>query len=135
MQNMRPFQIGLLAAFAIIAMGSLALLATYQGFGGLAENPYGDEVVIWGTFDDSSFTRVIQEIGRVDRNFQVVEYVQVDERSFEEELVNAIAENRAPDVVLLNHEDLVKLRTKLQAISYDNFSTRVLRDEYLDGFG
>ena len=134
MQNMRPFQIGLLAAFAIIAMGSLALLATYQGFGGLAENPYGDEVVIWGTFDDSSFTRVIQEIGRVDRNFQVVEYVQVDERSFEEELVNAIAENRAPDVVLLNHEDLVKLRTKLQAISYDNFSTRVLRDEYLDGF-
>lgn len=131
---MRPFQIGLLAAFGIIAMGSLALLATYQGFGGLAENPYGEEVVIWGTFDETSFTRVIQEIGRVDRDFQVVEYVQKDERLFEEELVNAIAENRAPDVVLISHEDLVKLRAKMQAISYDNFSTRTLRDEYLDGF-
>lgn len=134
MQNMRPFQIGLLAAFGIIAMASLALLATYQGFGGMAANPYGERVVIWGTFDDSSFTRVIQEIGRTDKNFQVVEYVKKDARTFEEELVNAIAENRAPDAVLISHEDLVTLRPKLQAISYDNFSTRTLRDGYLDGF-
>lgn len=134
MQNMRPFQIGLLAAFGIIGLASLALLATYQGFGGLAQNPYGSKVVIWGTFDEGPFTRLIQELGRDDRNFLVVEYFEKDERTFEEELVNAIAENRAPDAILLSHEDLVLLRAKLQAISYENFPTRTLRDQYIDGF-
>jgi len=134
MQNMRPFQIGLLAAFGIIGLASLALLATFQGFGGLTQNPYGSKVVIWGTFPEGPFTTLIQEVGRDDRNFLVVEYIEKDERTFEDELVNAIAENRAPDAVILSHEDLILLRPKLQAISYDSFPTRTLRDQYLDGF-
>jgi ABC-type glycerol-3-phosphate transport system substrate-binding protein len=134
METIRPFQIGLLAGFGLIAVVSLILLASYQGVGGQVSNPYGSKVVIWGTFEQAAFTEVIQAIGREDRNFQSVSYVQKDSRSFADELVNAIAEGRGPDLVLLDHENLVSLRPKLQPISYDIFSTRTLRDNYVDGF-
>ncbi len=134
MGNLRPFQIGLLAAFAIVALTSVIILASYQGIGGLAANPYGSKVVIWGTLDDGPFTTLIQEIGREDRNFQVVQYIEKDARTFESELVNAIAEGRGPDAIVLDHEHLIALRAKLQAISYDTFPTRPLRDQYVDGF-
>lgn len=134
MGNLRPFQIGLLAVFAIVALISLVVLASYQGVGGLAANPYGSQVVIWGTFEQGAFSDLVQEIGREDRNFQVVQYVGKDPRTFEEELVNAIAEGRTPDAIVLNSEDLVTLRSKLQPISYDSFSLRSLRDQYVDGF-
>jgi ABC-type glycerol-3-phosphate transport system substrate-binding protein len=134
MGNIRPFQIGLLAAFAIVALISVVMLASYQGFGALSTNPYGEKVVIWGTLAGIPFTNLIQEISRDDRNFQVVQYVEKDPRTFEEELVNAIAEGRAPDAIVLDHEHLIVLRAKLQAISYDDFPTRTLRDQYVDGF-
>lgn len=134
METIRPFQIGLLAVFGLIAIVSLILLASYQGISGQANNPYGSKVVIWGTFDQSAFTEVMQAIGREDRNFQSVSYIQKDSRSFANELVNAIAEGRGPDLVILDHENLVLLRPKLQPISYDVFSTRTLRDNYVDGF-
>ncbi len=134
MERIRPFQIALLAIFGLIAIVSLILLASYQGANSQSTNPYGQRVVIWGTFDQAAFTEVMQAIGRDDRNFQAVSYVQKDARTFEDDLVNAIAENRAPDLVVLNHEELVLLRPKLQPISYDVFSTRTLRDQYVDGF-
>lgn len=134
MGNMRPFQIGLLAAFALIALLSVIALASYQGFSGGAANPYGQSVVIWGTFNESTFTRAIQELARDDRNLLVVQYVQKDARTFERDLTNAIAEGRAPDAIVLDHEELVLLRSKLQPIPYDTFPERSLRDNYIDGF-
>ena len=134
MQNLRPFQIGLLAAFAVIALLSLLLLASYQGLGGLEANPYGERVVIWGTLDAGPFNALMQEIVKTDRDFNVVEYVEKDPRTFEADLIDSIAEGTGPDAIVLDHEHLVTLRSKLEAISYDNFSVRTLRDQYVDGF-
>lgn len=131
---MRPFQIALLAGFGLIALVSLVLLASYQGVGITSQNPYGEKVTIWGTFDQVAFDTVINTIIQSDRDFEVVRYVEKDARTFESELVNAIAEGRGPDAIILSHEDLVTLRPKLQPISYDVVSERNLRDQYADGF-
>lgn len=135
MENLRPFQIGLLAAFAIVALISIVLIASYQGVARSgANNPYGQSVTIWGTLDQRAFTDVLNELSQTDRNIISVKYIQKDARTFESELVNAIAEGRSPDAILLNHEDLVTLRSKLLSIPYTTFSERTLRDNYLDGF-
>lgn len=131
---MRPFQIGLLAVFGLVALISLVVLASFQGFGIGKANPYGNKVVIWGTLDQNAFTRTLQEITRDDRDFLVVQYVQKDARSFKTELVDALAEGKSPDAILLSGEDLVSLRTKLQPIPFSTFSQRALKDAYLDGF-
>ena len=94
---------------------------------------YGNKVEIWGTLDQSAFNQVFQEIGRTDKEFYVVNYSQKDSRTFENELVNAIAENRGPDAVVMSHEDLVTFRPKLQPIPYSTFPERTLKDNYIDG--
>lgn len=134
MERIRPFQIALLAGFGLVALVSLILLASYQGLNLTEENPYGEGVVIWSTFDKTAFDQVMQEIGREDRDFQAVSYIQKDERTFEEDLVNAIAEGRSPDLVIISHEELIVLRPKLQPIALDVFPARDMRDQYVDGF-
>lgn len=133
MDNIRPFQIGLLVVFAVAGLISVALLASYQGLSSSLSNPYGNRVVIWGTFDREVFNLPFQEISKNDDNFHVVEYRQMDARTFESELVNAIAEGRGPDAIVLSHEDLVSLRSKIQPIAYSTFPERALKDNYIDG--
>jgi ABC-type glycerol-3-phosphate transport system substrate-binding protein len=133
MDKLRPFQIGLLAAFAILAIVSLIIISTYQGIVGGQVNPYGEQVIIWGTLDETAVLATIQDIIKVDKNYAVVDYFQKDARTFETELVNAIAENNGPDAIILSHEDLVTLRNKLLPIPYDTIPARTFRDTYIDG--
>lgn len=129
----RPFQIGLLAGFALVGLLSLVVLASFRGFSANFVNPYGEQVIIWGTLDESVILEAIQVLADSDDSFRVVDYVEKDPRTFEDELVNAIAENRAPDAIMLMHEDLVTYRPKLQPIPYETISLRFIRDTYIDG--
>lgn len=134
MENLRPFQIVLLLVFGVVALISVIVLASFKGFNVGAVNPYGGQVVIWGTFESRPFDQVLQDMGRIDKNLRVVTYVQKDPRTFEADLVNAIADGTGPDAILLSSESLVTLRSKLSPIPYSNFSRRLLQDNYVDGF-
>lgn len=133
MKNLRPFQIGVLALFAVVGVVSVGFLATYSGITGGDVNPYGERVVVWGSFPQESIRPILLDLTTEDDNFSVVEYLEVDERTFEDTLVNAIAEDRSPDLVIIEGGELVTFRPKLLAIPYDTISLRTLRDVYLDG--
>jgi len=130
---MRPFQIVILGIFAAIAVVSVIFLAAFEGGTGANSNPYGESVEIWGTLEREAFRDTISEIELEDKNFSVVTYREFDESSFDDEFVNAIAEGRSPDLVVLSSESLVKHRAKIQAISYETFSERTFKDRYVDG--
>lgn len=131
--HLRPFQIGLIATFAIMAVVALFLLSRYQTTKTATEVAYGNEVVVWGTQDAAIMDRLFQNIAQEDKAFAVVRYHRVDERNFDNEFLNAIAEGRTPDLVVLSSDSLVKHRAKLLAIPYETFSTRDFRDTYVDG--
>lgn len=133
MQNIRPFQIALLALFAIMGVLSVILLASFEGFVGSEENVYGDRVVIWGTFDAGTMERALQLVAHDIEGFGVVEYVEKDSRTFADELTSALAENRGPDVVILPHEELVSFRPVLLPVPYESYSERTFRDRFIDG--
>ena len=133
MQNIRPFQIALLGIFALMAVVSLALIAGFEGFVATEEKVYGDSVVIWGPFDFQTVDQIFNEIARTDKQFNVVTYEQKDLSTFETELVDAIAEGRGPDVVMISHDLLVSLRAKLLPIPYDTYPERTFKDRFVDG--
>ena len=133
MEKIRPFQIGLLVGFALIALLSLFVMASYRNIIGADVNPYGSRVLIWGVLDSRAIGSALTEIRDDDKDFAVVSYVEKDPRTFEEELLNAIAENRAPDAILFSHEDLVTHRSKILPIPYETISKRMIRDIYTDG--
>ena len=123
----------LLAGFAIVGVSSIAMLATYKGITSQKVSPYGESVEIWGTFDAEVMRLTLQSVTDEDKEFRVVSYKEMDPRSFEEDLVNAIAENRAPDAIILEHEDLVTYRPKLLAVPFEVVPLRTLKDKYIDG--
>lgn len=133
MKNLRPFQIVLLAGFTVAAVVSLFLLGNYQAKKSAEELTYGNRVIIWGTLDGGIMDNLFLKIAQEDSAFSVVEYHELDERTFDEEFINAIAEGRSPDMVILSSEQIVKHRAKLLAISYDNFPLRTFRSLYVDG--
>ncbi len=133
MEKLRPFQIGLLGFFGILAFLSLIIIATYQGVVSNEISPYGESVVIWGTLDERVILTAMENIAVTDKDFNVVDYFQKDERSFEAELVNAIADGNPPDAIIMSHEDLVTLRNKLQPIPYEAIPERTFKDTYIDG--
>lgn len=133
MLNLRPFQIILLAVFGFLAFVALVYLGGYQKAPSAADVVYGNEVIIWGTLDATVFDTVFRNIVQEDKAFSVVKYYSVDERDFDDELINAIAEGRSPDMVVLSSNNLVKHRAKLLAIPYESLPLRDFRNTYVDG--
>lgn len=131
--NLRPFQIILLAVFGFMALAALVLLSSYQSTQSTEELAYGQGVEIWGTFDVALVDTLFQNIAQEDKAFSVVRYERIDAANFDNIFVNAIAEGRSPDMIMLSSEDLVKHRTKLLAIPYTSLPIGSYRDTYVDG--
>ncbi len=133
--TVRPFQIVLYAIFIVLALAAVFLLINYERPGSTNNNPYGRSVVVWGSFPYDIVNEVFDDITDQDSNFQVVEYVSIPAGRLGSEFVNALAEGRAPDLVMLPHTELVNQRSKLLPIPYatDGFSERNLRNQYIDG--
>jgi multiple sugar transport system substrate-binding protein len=130
---MRPFEIVLIAIFAIAGIGGLVFFSTYKPAPDPTAVLYGDKVVIWGTFDKALINDFFFKITRENQAFEVVSYKQIEERSFQEELLNAIADGKAPDLVIVPHTMLVTYRSKFQVIPYTTLPERTFRDTYIDG--
>ncbi len=133
MTNIRPFQIALLGIFVFLAILALILVKTYSPSIKKANYTYGDQVVIWGTLNPSVMGNIFDKISIDSPDFNVVKYQYIDERSFDDVFVNAVAEGRSPDLIILKADSLVKHRAKLTPIPYTSLSERAFRDTYIDG--
>jgi ABC-type glycerol-3-phosphate transport system substrate-binding protein len=131
MKELRPFQIGLLAAFALLALVGLFMFANYSGGGGDVRT---GEVTIWGTLPASAVEAGIQELTAADDSYSEVEYREVPAASFGRELADAIAEGAGPDLVLISQEELHSERGKLAAIPYESLPERTFVDSFVPEF-
>lgn len=130
---MRPFQLALLLGFAVIAILGLIVFATYRGGGETEEQELAGGITVWGTMPRMAFRTTLEEIAKADSRFAVVSYAQKDEQTFDDELLNALAEGDAPDLVVLSQEDLVTWRSKLYPLSYELIPQRSFQDAFIDG--
>ena len=133
MSNIRPFQLVLLAGFALLAVVALIFLSAFRSERAQEQFAYGERVLIWGTLSQETFKDVFIEISRNNKAFDVVEYREISEDTFDEDLINAIAEGRSPDMVVLPSDSIVQHRTKLLPIPYTSFTERDYRDRFVDG--
>lgn len=133
MSNLRPFQIALLGGFLFLAVAGFILLGMYESARNEEEAKYGSSVVIWGTLDEGVFREIFRQINDDDEAFRVVSYTQIDERSFDTQFVNALAEGSGPDMIVLPADKLVMHRSKLMAMSYENFPVREFQTTFVDG--
>jgi len=131
--NLRPFEIILIAIFSIGAIAGIVTVTMIKGGSNAEDLVYGQKVTVWGTFDQTTFDTAFAKIEGTDKAFNVVSYRKIDERSFESELLNAIAEGNSPDLVLVPHTMLVSYRSKFTAIPLTTYPERTFKDTYIDG--
>ncbi len=131
--NIRPFEIALIGLFVVAAIAGLAFISLYQAKPSDDELLYGARIEIWGVVDQSKMNDYLEMVSRENKALSVVSYKEIDVRKFEDTFVNAVAEGKSPDLLIIPHTLLVQLRTKLVAISPQTISPRTFRDSYVDG--
>ena len=133
--KLRPFELALVVIFIVLAIGSLLILANYSPSSG------GDDegvvvhgsVQIWGTLPQEAVNTVISELSDQNEQYRNVTYKYYNEQTFDTELLNALADGRGPDAILVSHERLVDMKRRIQPLSYESFPLRDVRNLYVDG--
>ncbi len=133
MMKMRPFELVLITVFGLLALVALAMISTYKPPVDETTKTLGDSVVIWGTVPAEAFQAVLIPLKDQIDAYNVVSYVEKDIRTFDSELLNALAENRGPDIIFMPHEKLIENRSKIQPVSYQSFPLRDFQNLYIDG--
>lgn len=121
------FQTILLVFFGLFALVGVIVFAGIRGGGG--PDALGP-VVIWGTLPQEEVERTLEFAREDDERLEDVSYIQVPEAEFTTSFTEALAVNRAPDLVLMPHEFLRSQEEKLRIIPFETFSRR----NYLDTF-
>jgi len=131
--KLRPFELMLVTVFGVLGLIALALLSTYKPTPDTTAVSLGNSVTIWGTVDKGAFQQMLKPLVEATPAFGVVNYVQKDSRTFENDLLNALADGVGPDILFLPHEQLVQYRTKIQPFSYTSFPLPDFQSRYIDG--
>lgn len=121
--------IGVFAALTMLGVG------VFAAFGGAFGSQNVGQVVVWGTLDDAAMGQLLQTLQGSDKTFQNVQYVRKDPRTYNQDLVNAIAAGTGPDLFMLTPENLGSFADKVQVIPYSAVSQSTFVNAYLDEAG
>ena len=122
------FQIVLLAVFGSFAVAGVLVFAL--AVGGNQEEASIGTVVVWGTLDKDRFDTALDQASQIDRSLSGVTYEQKDTSLFDQELTNALAERRGPDLYIITTDQALLHEKKVQPIPY----TTISREQYQDTF-
>lgn len=128
MKNVSTFQIAFLAIFILIAIVGIAVFA---GFGG-SSRAVVPKATIWGTVPGYYVNEMVRNIN-IRSTLVDVTYIQKDPETFQAEFVNALAEGKGPDAVLLDDDMLYSQKNKLQPVPFTTFPERDYLNTFIDG--
>lgn len=130
--KLRPFELGLIIVFLLLIVGALVLLKTYRASDNSGEIKIG-RVEVWGTLPKDGIENILKEKEELNENYRGVTYRYIEASAFQGEFINALADNKGPDILLISSEQLTTLRSKLRPISYETFPKRDIQSQYVDG--
>lgn len=130
MRKLSTFQVVVTALFIIFIVGGVLLFAGVGGFGG-SDTDIG-EVVMWGTYDDKVIHDVINELSFDDERFDHIKYVEKDPRTFDADLVEALAADRGPDIFFLTQDTILRHKDKIFPIPFDTMSERAFKNAFIE---
>ena len=89
-------------------------------------------VVMWGTLDLSTVNKFISDINEKNKGALQITYIEKNPKSFEKDLVEAIADGAGPDMIILPQDIIVKNINKFAVLPYSVYPLRDYKDRYID---
>lgn len=118
MNKLTPFQIVFIGLFMFLAiLGFLAFSGFIKIGSDDQETTLSGKVTIWGTVPVSIIRELFDDFNRTNRGFTVT-YSAIDSDTFNQELLEAMAEGKGPDMFLLPDELIESYLNKIVAVPY-----------------
>jgi len=117
-----------------IISGVLTVLAVliFSGVGGFFERTRIISIEMWGTESERFILNLLFKMDEEYLDFARVSYVKKDARTYESNLVEALAIGQGPDLFMLPHEWIIPHKNKFTIIPYEAFSQRAFKDTFIE---
>jgi len=129
---MKLFQIIVIIVFAFFIIFGVLVFSGIIPFFDDAPEGVGGEVVLWGTLSGKLLATSLAELNTENEDVFSVRYVEKNESTFDNELVEALASGTGPDIILLPQDLIVRHENKVFPLPYSSFSARTFRDSYIE---
>lgn len=124
------FQLILLCVFGSFAVAGVLVFALAVG-GGKQVATIGT-VVIWGTLDKTIFDAALDQAAQADKSLSGVTYEQKDVATFDQELANALAEKKGPDLYIIPTDEALVNQGKVSPVPYTSISQNQFKTAFVD---
>ena len=131
---MSKFKLIILVVFIAAALIAIFLFSGLLGGGstsGTATSATGT-VTLWGTFSPQAMAPFLQDYGLRNQNVQIT-YVQKNESTFGNDLVEALASNTPPDLVILPDNLLNRFEDKLTHVPFTSLPASTFNSLFVSG--
>ncbi len=125
---MSNFKIAFTSIFGVCAVIGIVLFAMSKGGAG-SENV---TLVAWGTISSEAFDSAYKASTLVSSKAVNITYQRKDPSTFDSEFVEALAEGKGPDIVVLRDDYIYKQRNKLLVIPFKSYSERTFKDKFIE---
>jgi ABC-type glycerol-3-phosphate transport system substrate-binding protein len=95
------------------------------------ESKLSGTVTIWGTVPNAQMNTIIDPISKTIKSYSIT-YVEKNAETYEDDLVQALASGKGPDMIVLDPGLLIKHSDKIASTPYKTFSERDYKDLYVD---
>lgn len=110
---MKYFQPILMAIFGVAVLIALFLFTKTKSSTPNADpNALTGSIVVWGTFPSRNWSELIAETAKVGKDLRIT-YVEKNPETYSEELLEAIASGKSPDLFLAPHTMLTQYKDKI----------------------
>ncbi len=116
----------------IFVMLILIGVAVFAAFGGLNGGSGIGSVVVWGTADQTTVDRVLQDLRQNDKTLLNVNYIQKTPNTYAADLVNAMASGTGPDLFLVAQDQVMLFADKITQIPYSEVSQSTFVNSFID---
>ncbi len=129
MENTSTFKLGVLIFFGVFIVIGVMVFALSRS----TSSEMRANLVVWGTIPRAHFDALLKNSTLADSKVTNISYVLKDAVDFDQEFIEALAEGRGPDIVILRNDNIYKHRNRLFVIPYRNYSERTFKDKFIEG--
>jgi ABC-type glycerol-3-phosphate transport system substrate-binding protein len=90
------------------------------------------EVMLWGTLPESEMGTVLQPFNAQAKVYRVL-YKEVSEATFNQKLVDALANGAGPDLILAPYQNILAQRDRLYPYPVSSLGEKAFKDGFVDG--
>jgi ABC-type glycerol-3-phosphate transport system substrate-binding protein len=133
MKDLSAFQLIFIAVVLLMIILAGLILTGVIPVGKLGER--GEKAVtltVWGSLPKTALAKAIFDFNNNYKKFYALKYTYKDERTYEAELLDAMAAGTGPDIFLLTQDLILKHKDKAYIIPFETYDERTFRDTFLE---